>query len=422
MLLASFAGTTIEWYDFFIFGTAASLVLGQLFFSAAGEVGGTLAALATFGVGFVARPVGAVVCGHYGDRLGRKKMLVATLLIMGVSTFLVGVLPTTDQIGVLAPVLLVVLRLAQGFAVGGEWGGAVLMAVEHSPEGRRGLYGSAPQMGVPAGLLMATGVFALVSTLPDEQFLSWGWRVPFLLSALLVIVGLVVRLKVAESPDFESIMKSGSQAKLPLLDAIKEHPKGILIAAGARVGETVQFYVGAVFIITYASLTTDLSRSTVLTGILIAAALELVTIPVFARLSDVFGRRPIYLFGTAGAFVFAYPFFLLVDSEQPVLVWLAAVLALAVFHSAMYAPQAAFFSELFPARVRYSGAAFGYQVTGAIVGGFTPLAAAALLAAYDNAAWPVATYIMVFAAITLVSVFVARETYRVRTSAQDATT
>jgi MFS transporter, MHS family, shikimate and dehydroshikimate transport protein len=410
VLVASFAGTAIEWYDFFIFGTAASLVLGKLFFTQAGEVGGTLAALATFGVGFVARPIGAIVCGHYGDRVGRKAMLVATLLTMGIATFAVGILPTYDQIGLWAPAALVVLRLAQGFAVGGEWGGAVLMAVEHSPQARRGLYGSAPQMGVPAGLVLATAAFAALAWLPEDQFLSWGWRLPFLLSGLLIVLGLIVRLKVPESPAFEAVRRSGTESRKPLADAIREHPRGVLVAAGARVGETVQFYLAAVFVILYATSTTELTQAEVLVGILLAGLVELVTIPVFAHLTDKVGRRPVYIFGAAASLLLAYPFFLLVDTGVPALAWLAIVLGLGVCHSAMYAPQAAFFSELFGTRIRYSGASFGYQVTGAIVGGFTPLVATALLASAGGDAWPVAAYMGVFAAITLVTVYLARET------------
>jgi MFS family permease len=273
--LASFIGTAIEWYDYFLYGTAAALVFNQLFFPEFSPLAGTLASFATFAVGFFARPVGGVVFGHFGDRIGRKTMLVLTLLIMGVATFLIGLLPTYETIGVWAPILLVVLRIFQGFGVGGEWGGAVLMAVEHSPRGRRGFYGSWPQMGVPAGLLLGTLAVYLFALLPEEQFLAWGWRVPFLLSIVLVGVGLYIRLAIAESPAFRQVQESNTTAPMPIVDVLRTYPKAVLIAMGLRVAENGSFYVFSVFVLAYVTEQLGLPNSLVLAGVMIASAIEL---------------------------------------------------------------------------------------------------------------------------------------------------
>src|SRR5438093_2554033 len=285
-------GTTIEWYDFFLYGTAAALAFNRLYFPTFDPLAGTLAAFGTYTVGFVARPIGGIVIGHYGDRIGRKSMLVLTLIIMGVSTFGIGLLPTYAQIGPWAAVGLVALRLAQGFGVGGEWGGAVLMAVEHAPAGARGFYGSWPQIGVPAGLLLSTAVFSLVSTLPEAQLLAWGWRVPFLLSLILVGVGLFIRLRIQETPAFSRIKEPGREAHLPLPDAVRAHPRNILLAMGARMAENGFFYIYSVFVLVYVTEQLGLPRSTILNGVLLATACELVSIPALAALSDRLGRRP----------------------------------------------------------------------------------------------------------------------------------
>src|SRR5215207_5287488 len=291
VLGASFIGTTIEWYDFFIYGTAATLVFGQLFFSPSfSPLAATLSSVATFAVGFVARPLGGIVFGHFGDRLGRKAMLVLTLNMMGIATFLVGVLPTFESIGLLAPILLVLLRVVQGLGGGGEWGGAALMAVEYAPEDKRGYYGSWPQMGVPAGLLLATGVFGAVSFLPNEQFLAWGWRVPFLLSIILIGVGLFVRTRLLETPAFSEVQESHTEAQMPIMDVLRNYPKNVLLAIGARVASDGSFYVFSVFILDYATRTLGLPRATILLGIAVACALEIFTIPLFAMVSDRFGR------------------------------------------------------------------------------------------------------------------------------------
>jgi metabolite-proton symporter len=407
---ASFVGTAIEWYDFFLYGTAAALVFNKLFFPKVDSLIGALLAFGTFAVGFLARPVGGIVFGHFGDRLGRKAMLSLTLLIMGIATFAIGILPTYETIGVAAPLLLVTLRLAQGFGLGGEWGGAVLMAVEHAPPNRRGFYGSWPQTGAPAGLLLSTAAFALVSRLPEPALLAWGWRIPFLASALLVGVGAFIRLCVVESPELARVKAASAEARLPILDVLEHHKRSVALAMSARVAENAYFYVYTTFVLAYATQRAHVTRETVLTGVLIAAALHLVAIPLFGLLSDVVGRRPVYMFGAIFSGAFTVPFFLLVGTGRPSLVWLAIVAGVSVGHAAMYGPQASFFSELFGARIRYTGASLGYQLASVIAGGLSPMIAAALLEAAHGGFWPIALYMMALAIVTLVAVWLASET------------
>ena len=413
VVTASFIGTTIEWYDFFLYGTAAALVFNELFFPNAEPVIGTLAALATYAVGFAARPLGGIVFGHFGDRVGRKSMLVLSLMIMGVATFLIGCLPTHATIGVLAPVLLVLLRFAQGIGVGGEWGGAVLMSVEHAPKGKRGLYGSFPQMGVPAGLALSTFVFLIVQNMTTEaQFMAWGWRIPFLVSIVLVAVGLVIRLKILESPAFKEVKESGTASEKPLVDVVKTHRRDLLTAMGMRIAENGTFYVLTVFVLAYGEDALKLEKNTMLTGVIIAALLGLITIPLYGRLSDRVGRRKLYLAGAVFSLLFAFPFFWLVDTKEPVFIWLAIVLGINVGHDLMYGPQGSYFAELFGTRVRYTGASIGYQLASVFAGGFAPLIAVALLAAADDKPTYVAIYMSVMAAITVVATLFARETYQ----------
>ena len=346
VVTASFIGTTIEWYDFFLYGTAAALVFNELFFPDAEPIIGTLAALATYAVGFAARPLGGIVFGHFGDRIGRKSMLVLSLLIMGLATFLIGCLPTHASIGVLAPVLLVVLRFAQGIGVGGEWGGAVLMSVEHAPKGKRGFFGSWPQMGVPAGLLLSTVAFTVMQNVTTEaQFMAWGWRIPFLISIVLVAVGLFIRLRIMESPAFQEIKDSGTESDKPLVDVVKTHRREVLTAMGMRIAENGTFYVITVFVLAYGEEALGLGKNTMLTGVIIAAALGLFTIPFYGWLSDRVGRKKLYMSGAVFSLLFAFPFFMLVDTKEPVLIWLAIVLGINVGHDLMYGPQAAYFSE-----------------------------------------------------------------------------
>lgn len=405
--LASLIGTTVEWYDFFLYGTAAALVFNRLYFPTFDPLAGTLAAFGTYAVGFAARPIGGIVIGHYGDRIGRKAMLVLTLVIMGAATFGIGLLPTYAQIGPWAAVGLVVLRLAQGFGVGGEWGGAVLMAVEHAPADRRGFYGSWPQLGVAAGLLLSTGVFALFARLPEAQFLSWGWRVPFLISILLVAIGLIIRVRLAETPAFARVKETGAAVRQPIVEVLRAHPREVLLAIGARFAENGAFYVYTVFSLVYGTQKVGLDRQTVLMGILIASGSAMFAIPLAGALSDRFGRRPVYLFGAIMTALFAYPFFALLDTGSPPLVWLALVIALVSCHAPMYGPQAAFFSELFGARVRYSGASLGAQLSSVLAGGLSPFVATALLP-YGRVA--LAGYLVAMALVTIFSVLIASET------------
>ncbi|NQV28428.1 MAG: MHS family MFS transporter [Rhodopirellula sp.] len=399
----------IEWYDFFIYGTAAALVFNRLFFPSDDEFVGRMAAYASFAVGFFIRPLGGVVFGHFGDRVGRKAMLVTTLLMMGLATFSIGLLPTYETIGVAAPILLILLRLVQGLGVGGEWGGAVLMAVEHGHAGKRGFYGSCVQMGVPAGLLLATGVFSIFSSLSEEQFLAWGWRVPFLLGILLLAVGMFIRFQVFESPLFAESQKKNNVSPLPILEVFRKYRRNVLLAMGARFAENVCFYIFTVFVLTYATDYLDLPKQTILNGIWIAAAVQLVVIPLSGILSDRVGRRPVYLAGAVFMVLFAFPFFWLIETKDTPLIWLSIVLAL-IGHSLMYGPQAAFFSELFGTRVRYSGASVGYQLASPLAGGIAPLIAAALVEWSAGASWPVSLYMILAAAVTLVSIVLSTET------------
>ncbi len=412
VVLASFLGTMIEWYDFFLYITATALVFNKLFFPTMDPRTGTLAAFATNAVGFFARPLGGVVFGHFGDRLGRKSMLVTTLVLMGAATCLIGLLPTYNSIGIAAPMLLVALRFVQGFGVGGEWGGAVLMAVEHGHQGRRGLYASWVQAGVPAGMILANGVFSVFSSyLSEAQFLAWGWRVPFLLGIVLLAISMFIRLRVLETPVFAAQLSTEKPKSLPILEVIRDYPRNVLLAMGARFGENASFYIITAFVLTYAKEILLLPRSTVLNGVLIGSACHFITIPVFGWLSDVWGRRIVYMTGTVLMALYAWPFFLLVDTKSPL--WIAVAISVGlVIHAAMYAPQAAFFAELFGTRVRYSGASFGYQLASPLAGGIAPLVAAALLQWSGNNPWSVAAYIAGMCAITWVAVFLAEETHR----------
>jgi MFS transporter, MHS family, shikimate and dehydroshikimate transport protein len=411
VVLASFVGTTIEWYDFFLYGTAAALVFNQLFFTNLEPLAGTMAAFGTYAVGFFARPLGGIVFGHYGDKIGRKSMLVTTLMMMGIATVLIGLLPTYTQIGIWAPILLVLLRFVQGFGVGGEWGGAVLMAVEHSRAGRRGFHASWVQAGVPVGMLLANGVFMLFSRMDEAAFLSWGWRVPFLLGVLLLGVGMFIRLKIMESPVFTQAKAEDPGPKVPILAVIRDHPRNVILAMGARFAENAYFYIFTVLVLSYGSQQLEMDKAGLLNAVMLGSAVQLVAIPAFGALSDKLGRRPVYLGGAFFLLLFAFPFFWLVGTKEPALVIIAVVIGL-IGHSAMYGPQAAFFSELFGTRVRYSGASLGYQLASPLAGGLAPLIATALLGWSMGEPWPVALYLIGMAVITLVSVWLAEETHR----------
>jgi metabolite-proton symporter len=418
VVLASFIGTAIEWYDFFLYGTAAALVFNRLFFPTLDPFAGTMASFATYAVGFFARPVGGVVFGHFGDRMGRKSMLVTTLMLMGTATFLIGVLPTYEQIGAAAPALLVALRFVQGFGVGGEWGGAVLMVVEHGHRGRRGLNASWVQAGVPAGLLLANAVFMLFALLPNDAFMSWGWRVPFLLGIALLAVGLFIRLQVFESPLFAKVLERKQQAAVPFFKVLRRYPRNVLLAIGARMAENASFYVFSVFVLTYGTQHLHLPRSTILNCVLVASAVQFFAIPLFGLLSDVVGRRPVYLSGALGLAAFAFPYFWLVDTANPIWVGLATIVSLVIV-AAMYGPQAAFFSELFGTDVRYTGASIGYQLASPLAGGLAPMISVSLLEWTDGRSWPIAIYLIVLSFITLVCVWLAAETHTSRLGEAD---
>lgn len=410
VVMASLIGTTIEWYDFFLYGSAAALVFNQLFFPEYDPLTGTLLAFATYALGFVARPVGGIVFGHYGDRIGRKKLLMLSLMMMGGATVLIGLLPTYAQIGVWAPIALILLRLIQGFAVGGEWGGAVLMAAEHGDAARRGFWASWPQAGVPAGSLLAAAVLALMAGLQDEaDFIAWGWRVPFLLSAVLVIVGWYIRNRVAESSLFEQAMEEAeTPPKMPAMEVFRERPKAILLGAGLRVGENISYYILTVFSLTYLVDVAAESRSLALNALLIGAAVQFFAIPAFARLSDRIGRRPVYAFGGLGLAAWSFVMFPLLGSGSNLEIYAALVVGL-VLHGAMYGPQAAFITELFPTRIRYSGVSIAYQLTSIVAGSLAPIIALALYQRYDSAL-PVSIYVGVTCAISGISALLARET------------
>ena len=411
VVVASFIGTAIEWYDFFLYGTAAALVFNRLFFPNFDPIAGTMAAFATYAVGFFARPLGGVIFGHFGDRVGRKSMLVTTLMLMGLATFCVGLLPTYGQVGVLAPVLLVALRFVQGFGVGGEWGGAVLMVVEHADKERRGLFASWVQAGVPVGMLLSTGVFSVVTRLPETAFVAWGWRVPFLLGILLTGIGFFIRLRVLESPVFEQAKNVRPAPKLPILEVLHTHPRSVLLAMGARLAENAFFYIFTVWVLSYATQQHGLAKSTLLNGVLLGSAAQLVAIPLFGSLSDRVGRRPVYLGGAIFLLAMAFPFFWLVDTKSTALVWTAIVTGM-IGHAAMYGPQAAFFSELFGTRTRYTGASLGYQLAAPFSGGLAPLIASALLGWSGGKPWPIALYLIGMSVVTISSVLMAAETNR----------
>lgn len=416
VVAASLIGTTIEWYDYFLYGSAAALVFGHVFFPESDPLTGTLLSFLTYAIGFAARPLGALVFGHFGDRIGRKKLLVVSLLMMGGATALIGCVPGYASIGTAAPVLLTLLRLVQGFALGGEWGGAVLLVSEHGDAKRRGFWASWPQGGAPAGNLIAVGVLSVMTSVQsDAQFIAWGWRVPFLLSAVLVGVGLWIRLSVDESPVFKAALEKAERRKAaeraerpPLLAVVRDHWRDILVAMGARMAENISYYVLTTFVLAYCVEHLGVAKQTALNAVLIASAVQFCLIPVFGALSDKVGRKPVYLVGAVGVGVWSWAFFALADMKSFPALLLAITVGL-VFHSAMYAPQAAFFSELFATRMRYSGASIGAQFASVAAGAPAPLIATALLQSYGSSG-PISVYVGLAALITVVSLLLARET------------
>jgi len=401
-ILASTVGTTIEWYDFFLYNTAAALVFAKLFFPHADPTAGLLSAFAIQFVGFGARPIGAFIFGHFGDRIGRKATLIVTLLMMGLASALIGLLPTYNQIGIMGAVLLTGLRLLQGIAVGGEWGGSVLLSMEWGHRGRRGFVASWPQWGVPAGLVLGNGAMLILSsTLSESAFLSWGWRVPFLLSLVLVAVGLYIRLGILETPLFARILEEKRVEPAPSVQVLFRQPREIILAALLRTSEQAPFYLFTVFVLAYVTTTLKLSRSFALNAVLLAALLSLVSIPLFGYLSDVIGRKRMYLIGVVCTGLVAFPYFWLLNSKVGALVLLAVIVSL-IPHDMQYGPQAALIAENFTGRFRYSGASIGYQLASIVAGGPAPLIAVALLATYKSYV-PIALYIVFCSVVSLVA-------------------
>ena len=408
-VFAGSIGTIVEWYDFLIYGTAAALVFNTLFFPNFSPLAGTLAALGTYAAGFFARPFGAMVFGHFGDRLGRKAMLMVTMVVMALGTFGVGLLPTYQQAGIWAPILLVTLRLIQGFGLGGEWGGASLMVLEHANPKQRGLFGSLVQIGFPLGMVASAGAFALTSMLPDADFKSWGWRLPFLASIVLLLVGWFVRVRVPETPLFESLRRRGAIARNPIFEALFKDTRTFLISVGLKISEVSWVYILTVFVVAYATTRLNMPRSLLLQAIVIASVVEVFTIPMFGWLSDRIGRRPLYYFGAVFTALAAFPLFWLLETRDPTVIVLTVVVALSFGHGTMFGLQSTYFPELFGTRVRYTGASMGFQVAAALGGGLSPILATSLTNSMGGTTG-VSVLLIMLAGITLVATLAARET------------
>lgn len=409
VLAASLVGSALEWFDYFLYGTAAALVFNHIMFPKTDPFVATLLAYSTLALGFLVRPIGAIYFGALGDRIGRKKVLIITLLLMGVSTTLIGCVPSYESIGVWAPISLVVLRLIQGFGAGAEFGGAVIITVENSAK-RRGLFGAFPGIGVYLGLLMGAGVFSLLAMLPHESFMSWGWRLPFLSSILLIGVALVIRVKLTETNAFEELEKANAVSRHPLRDLLKAEKKNLAIVAGSQVAQSGVSYVYQTFVIGYIATVLAMAPSVGTTGVAVAAAVAVFTTPLFGAISDVVGRRPVYLFGALFSAAFAFPFFALVRSGSELNVILAMSLGIGVGIASMLGVQGAFFSEIFSAKIRFSGLALGREISASLAGGFAPMAAVALSGHFNNETWPVALLAVALSLITVVAVALAPET------------
>jgi MHS family shikimate/dehydroshikimate transporter-like MFS transporter len=410
IVVSSVIGTAVEWYDFLIYGTASALIFNKLFFPSSDQALSTIAAFGTYGIGFLARPLGAAIFGHYGDRVGRKAMLVITIVIMGLGTFLIGLLPTYRQIGIAAPVLLVALRLLQGIGIGGEWGGAVLMAVENAPARNRGLLGSMVQIGYPIGSLAAIGMFALVSQTPEAEFLTWTWRIPFLISIVLVGIGLYIRLQLAETPVFRELEAKNEVARLPLVEVLTRHRRPFFTAVGLKLSEISYASIASVFAISYVTGKLAMPRSVILNAIFLAAFVAFMAIPLFGWLSDRFGRKTMFYASSLFAMAFAFPLFQLLDTKNPAIVTLAIILAITFGQMIGFGVGASWYSELFAARLRYSGASLGFQIGAAVSGGLTPFAAATFMAWTGGKTWPISTYLIALAVITFIATMAAPET------------
>lgn len=412
VMLAAAVGSALEWYDFFIYGTASALVFGELFFPKYDVTVGTLAAYATFAVGFLVRPFGGLFFGHFGDRMGRKPMLVATILLVGGGTFCIGLLPTYASIGIWAPILLLLMRLIQGFGAGAEYGGAVILAVEFAPPGKRGLYGSFAPLGVTAGNLMAAGVFYLVTLMSKEDLLAWGWRIPFLVSLALLGLGIYIRAKVSETPVFAEANAQRPRLKAPAIEALRRHPRNFFVVVGARLAENGLGYLFPVFGLSYVINTLHMSREVAITGVMLGNFTEMFCIVLFSWLSDRIGRRNVYMGGALFSAVFAFPFFLMVGTKDPIMISLAFMLIMGIGGGGMFGPQAAYFAELFGPRLRYSGFAFAREMGSILAGGPSPFIAALLVGWMAGAPWGVACYVILLSLITAFAVWCGPETNR----------
>jgi metabolite-proton symporter len=412
-VIASTVGTTIEWYDFFLYGVMAALVFPRLFFPKVDPFLGQVLSFATFTTGFVARPLGGVIFGYLGDRVGRKSTLVATLLLMGLSTVCIGFLPTADRIGVAAPFLLTLLRFTQGIGVGGEWGGAVLLALEYGHRGKRGFYASWPQSGVPLGLLTSAGVVALFEWwLSPEEFLAWGWRVPFFLSGLLIVIGLLIRVRILETPLFRQLQETKTVARAPVTETLRRHWREVLLAAGSRISENSCFYLFSTYVLAYGKDVLQVDPGQVLLAVNVAAAVEFFTIPLWGILSDYWSRKGMFLMGSLVLIGFAGPYYVLLGTRQTAAIVTAVVVSLAVGHAMLYSVQASLIPELFGTRLRYTGASIGYQLAAPIAGGTAPLIATWLAHEFPNQPWLLAAYIMGICVLSLFCVHFLAETSR----------
>lgn len=407
VLIASLTGSSIEWFDYFLYGTAAALVFNKIFFPMVDPVIGLILSYLSFSLTFFIRPIGGVLFAHIGDRIGRKKTLVLTLSLMGGATVTIGLLPTYDMIGMWAPALLILMRIIQGMGIGGEWGGALLLAYEYAPEKRKGFFGSIPQAGVTIGMLMATFIVSLMTLFSEDDFLSWGWRIPFLLSSILVLIGLWIRKDIDETPDFQKVKKSGQVAKAPLRDTLKHHWREVLIAAGLKVVETAPFYIFSTFVVSYATTTLTYQKSQALEAVTLGALVATVMIPLMGLLSDKIGRQRMYAVSVFVLGLFIVPWFMLLNTGTTWGIVLATVIAFGVLWAPVTAVLGTLCSEIFSANVRYTGITLGYQLGAALAGGTAPLIATGLLAKYDGDWVPVAWYLAVTVVISLIAIFCA---------------
>ncbi|MFS0667972.1 MFS transporter [Peribacillus frigoritolerans] len=409
ILIASLVGSSIEWFDYFLYGTVSALVFNQLFFVNEDPTIGLLLSYASFALAFFIRPFGGVIFSHIGDRIGRKKTLVLTLSLMGVATFGMGLLPTYQAVGIWAPILLITLRLVQGLGIGGEWGGALLLAVEYAPAEKRGLFGAIPQMGVTIGMLLGTVALSIMTLLPENAFMTWGWRIPFIFSALLVFFGLWIRKGIDETPSFKKVKESGEVPKLPIVETLKNYWREVLIAVGAKVVETAPFYIFSTFVVSYATANLGFSRTATLTAVMIATIITTILIPIMGNLSDKIGRKKLFIGGTIGMALFAFPYFWLLQQKSVLLLIVATVIGLGVIWAPITAVLGTMFSEIFDAKIRYTGITLGYQIGAALAGGTAPLVATALLNRFNNSYVPVAIYIIFASVLSLAAIWAVKD-------------